>query len=73
MNNDDATQNTVYDVEVKYHHGLISWGLWTSFPEIHLAAAEYDRLMEKTKHPLCIFTDVRIIEVISKRRPIKST
>lgn len=73
MNQDIIAQNTAYNVEVRYGHNLNSWSLWTSFDDIGIAAAEYDRLMEKTKHPLCIFTDVRIIEVISKRRPIKST
>lgn len=66
-------QNTVYEVEVRYHHGLISWGLWKSCPNIEVANAEYDLLMEKSKHPLCIFNDVRIIEVVSNRRPIKTT
>ena len=64
-------QETQYDVEVKYHHGLTSWSLWSKIEGIDAAMREYDRLMEKTKHPLCIFDDVRVIEVVSIKRIIK--
>lgn len=73
VEDESVVRKTQYDVEVRYHPGLISWGLWASFPNIDLANTEYDRLMEKTKHPLCIFNDVRIIEVVSNRRPVPIT